>query len=75
MAAFTPSIRVFLGRPIFLLYSGIHSTINDSNYPSEITYSISTILSTLFSCQYMLYYLPASTLQNIRVSCSVMLCR
>ena len=28
MAAFTPSIHVFLGRPLFLLSSGIHSIIN-----------------------------------------------
>jgi len=28
MAAYTPSIHVFLGRPLFLLSSGIHSIIN-----------------------------------------------
>jgi hypothetical protein len=28
MAARTPSIHVFLGRPLFLLFPGIHSVIN-----------------------------------------------
>jgi hypothetical protein len=28
MATFTPSIYVFLGRPLFVLSSGIHSIIN-----------------------------------------------
>jgi hypothetical protein len=31
MAARTPSIRVFLGRPLFLLSPGIHSIINFGN--------------------------------------------
>jgi len=30
MAAHTPSIHVFLGRPLFLLSPGIHSIINFS---------------------------------------------
>ena len=34
MAACTPSIHVFLGRPLFLLSSGIHSIINFNNLRS-----------------------------------------
>ena len=36
MAACTPSIHVFLGRPLFLLSSGIHSIINFGSLSSGI---------------------------------------
>ena len=42
MAACTPSIHVFLGRPLFLLSSGTHSIIN-LNIQFEIAYSTTVV--------------------------------
>ena len=56
MAACTPSIHVFLGRPLFLLSSGTHSIINFGILSSGISWLIISLLyaSTCFE-HYVLF--------------------
>jgi hypothetical protein len=49
MTACTPSNRVFLGRPLFLLFSGIHSIINFGILSSGILLTWPYLCSLLFS--------------------------
>jgi len=48
VAACTPSIHVFLGRPLFLLSCGIHSIINFGILSSGILWMYHTIVAIVF---------------------------
>ena len=58
MAACTPSIQVFLGRPLFLLSSGIHSIINFGILSSDIRLTWPYHCSLFFSMMSMISGFP-----------------
>ena len=58
MAACTPSIHVFLGRPLFLLSSGIHSIINFGILSSGILLTWPYHCSLFFSVMSMMSGCP-----------------
>ena len=58
MAACTPSIHVFLGRPLFLLSSGIHSIINFGILSSGILLTWPYHCSLFFSMMSMMSGCP-----------------